>query len=314
VSAALQVIDVTNPLTPIVGTYITNAGGWGAQLTWPLEVKVANGKAYVAGSYGFTVIDVSNPVSLRHITKVADTLSTAIYGARDIFIQGTKIYVVSLYENALSIFTESYKTTQPDIYNTAWVNYAWSLVTFTETMGAWNQWNSKYQISRDNGVTWYYHNGTAWTVAPSASYTFANTASQIHTNFVAFNSVGSGTSMKVRAFLNSNWSQKVEVDTLEFATSGAYPNITSYFPWDFKIIPKKDINFTFSYNDAIWINTSTDRLELRKWQAGSWGADIASTYINFAWKTVTTTNATYPSAYLPYGKYKMDFFIKNTLW
>jgi hypothetical protein len=82
-------------------------------------VKVANGKAYVTGSYGFTVIDVSNPASLRHITKVSDTLSTAIYGARDIFIQGTKIYVVSLYENALSIFTESYKTTQPDIYNTA---------------------------------------------------------------------------------------------------------------------------------------------------------------------------------------------------
>jgi hypothetical protein len=65
------------------------------------------------------VIDISNPSSLRHITKVTDTLLTSIYAARDIFIAGGKVYVASFYENALSIFTESYQTSQPDIYNTA---------------------------------------------------------------------------------------------------------------------------------------------------------------------------------------------------
>ena len=181
-------------------------------------------------------------------------------------------------------------------------------------MGGGNQWNSKYQVSKDNGVTWYYHNGTSWVIAPSAVYTFASSASEINTNFASFNSIGAGTSMKIRAFLNSNGSQKVELDNIEFTTSGAFPNITSYFPWDFKIIPIKNFNFTFDYSDAIWIDTSSDRVELRKWQTSSWWADISSTYINFAGKTVTATNALYPSSNLPYWKYKVDFFIKNILW
>lgn len=101
-----------------------------------------------------------------------------------------------------------------------------TLGTFTETLGSGSAGSVYYQISRD-GTSWYYETGGTWT-AVAVNETDYNTASQVNAYLPAFASqVGTG-SLYFKAFLVSNGSQLVKLDSIAM-TYNATPT-TSTLP------------------------------------------------------------------------------------
>ncbi len=107
--------------------------------------------------------------------------------------------------------TTSYSTNNPTI------NPASSSQNI-DNLGAWqgfvetatkNGGEIYYQLSDDDGTTWYYWNGSSWTVAGAGQY---NTADVINANIFLF----SATNKKImfRAFLESDGSQQVQLDSI----------------------------------------------------------------------------------------------------
>ncbi len=122
-----------------------------------------------------------------------------------------------------NIATEEMKfsSSSPSITPNNGITYT-SLNSFNETLGAGNQGNVTYQISND-GTNWYYWNGTNWGSASLPSN--SNNASTVNANISQFVSdVGTGT-FYFKAFLNSDGTQAVELDTVTLDYSNNTPPI-----------------------------------------------------------------------------------------
>jgi len=105
----------------------------------------------------------------------------------------------------------SYPTDNPTAVNISGQSYS-TLTSFTETLGAGNVGTVKYQIS-NNGANWYYYNGANWIAA--TGYAQSNTAAEVNTNIASFVAdVGTGT-FYLKAFLNSDGTQAVELDQID---------------------------------------------------------------------------------------------------
>ena len=108
-----------------------------------------------------------------------------------------------------------YDSNNPTIYPITSTSQAFTLLSgFSETATK-NGGQIKYQVSNDSGTTWYWYN-SGWTIT-SSGYTEANTASNINTNISTF-PVGSG-SFLFKAYLNSNGSQLVQLDSIDLTYS-----------------------------------------------------------------------------------------------
>lgn len=80
-----------------------------------------------------------------------------------------------------------------------------------------------YQLSDDNGTTWYYWNNTAWAVAGVTNY---NNASTINTNISSFPVVNNR--LMWRAYLESNGTQLVSLDDVNIGyTENDLPDISN---------------------------------------------------------------------------------------
>jgi len=116
---------------------------------------------------------------------------------------------------------------------------------------------------------------------------------------------------------SSNWFD----DTVPFWTpwilnifDATAPTITNYTPNDNVLLPNWNLNISIDFSDDVWglgIDATSDTLTLYKWNWSVWWADIAATYIDFPWKTVTATNATYSVSNLEFWKYRIDFSISD---
>ena len=80
---------------------------------------------------------------------------------------------------------------------------------FTETLGGGNQGSVEYQLSKDQGNTWYYYDGSRWI----ATTTLSNPVATVNSNIDTFDAVP--TDILYRALLISNGSQEVEIDLNE---------------------------------------------------------------------------------------------------
>jgi len=103
-----------------------------------------------------------------------------------------------------------YPTDKPTInpissYNPASVD---SWTTFAETANK-NGGEIYYQISDDDGATWYYWDGSNWSAAGSSDY---NTADVINTNLWQFSTANK--KIMFKAFLESDGSQFVQLDEI----------------------------------------------------------------------------------------------------
>jgi type II secretory pathway pseudopilin PulG len=79
-----------------------------------------------------------------------------------------------------------------------------------------------YQLSDDNGLTWYYWDGLSWVMAGENDY---NIASVINSNISGFNT--SNDQINFKAFLSSDGSQFIQLDNIELTYS------QSSLPWNF---------------------------------------------------------------------------------
>ena len=85
---------------------------------------------------------------------------------------------------------------------------------FAETLGSGSTGNIKYQISPNNGTTWYWYTGGSWTVTTSG-YSETNTAAEVNTNISTFSAGSSPKTLKWRAYLNSDGGQLPKLDNIQ---------------------------------------------------------------------------------------------------
>ncbi len=118
----------------------------------------------------------------------------------------------------VTIGPDHYSTSSPEVSNNAGPAYA-ELISFTEVLGANNEGEVGYQISKDS-IEWYYWNGFQWSKETGqGSPSEASTASEISSNLSTFHSsVGTG-DFYFRAFLTSDNTQQVEIDSIELVYS-----------------------------------------------------------------------------------------------
>ncbi len=97
-----------------------------------------------------------------------------------------------------------------------------------------------------------------------------------------------------------------------FTVDANWPIYSSVFPNLNQIIPKNNFNIILNYSDSpSWVDDTTANIKLYKWDStnSSWN-DISSNL--WTW-TISTSQASYPTSWLNYWKYKYDFSIKDTL-
>jgi len=104
-SNALEIVDVTNPASPVHKSYLTNGAG-GAALSVPTSVYVSGNYAYVAsgGSYALEIVNVTNPASPVHAGRILDGAGGALLAyPTSVYVSGNYAYVASSGSNALEI-------------------------------------------------------------------------------------------------------------------------------------------------------------------------------------------------------------------
>lgn len=85
------------------------------------------------------------------------------------------------------------------------------------------------------------------------------------------------------------------------------PSFVSSIPAINQLLPVSSFDLEVEFEENMgWVGVDTTSIdfELFKYNGVSWGSDIASTYVNFSWSTLSQTQAIYPVENLPYGKYK----------
>jgi hypothetical protein len=120
----------------------------------------------------------------------------------------------------------SYPTDNPTVTLTGNHSYI-ALTSFAETLGSGSTGSFTYQLSPDNGSTWYWYNGSAW-ASTSSGYTESSSASTINANISGFTAGGSGTKqLKWRIYAHSDGTQlpKISTLTVTYVSTPADPTI-----------------------------------------------------------------------------------------
>lgn len=310
-SDTIQVINISNPTNPIPVTNITTATG-SYQINRILGMTYLNGYLYTAWytSDAVSIIDVRNPEIPVFVNSIKHSASNPLLnGVKSLVKIWKLIYAVSYVSAAMEVLETSYSSNDPYVENTNGIAYSGGIYQIIDTLWIGNQGNVRYQISNDNGTTWYYYNGSSW-ASTSASYSQANTITTLNANLKSFFFLSGTNVFKVRAFLNSDSTQAVELDNIEFDTDVSAPTIDSYSPQDNLLFPNGNFNISIAHSDTeSGINSSTRWLTLSRWNGSTWWSDIASSYVNFAGTIVNQTGANFPVTNLPYGKYKATYSI-----
>ncbi|MCL5407381.1 MAG: DUF2341 domain-containing protein [Patescibacteria group bacterium] len=132
----------------------------------------------------------------------------------DEIVDNAKVRKWTANEPALSAGSETifYSTTNPTLTPNTGQGYT-TISAFTQTLGAGSSGAIKYQVSPDNGVTWYWWSGATWATT-IAGYTEANTASDVNTNIGSFSAGSNPKTFKWKAYFNSDGSQQPKLDNL----------------------------------------------------------------------------------------------------
>lgn len=115
------------------------------------------------------------------------------------------------------------------------------------------------------------------------------------------------------SFSDTSW-----VDYITFANTAPDlnpPVISSTNFADNSLLPGWLHNLVINYSDVwTWIDTGSATMKLYKWNWVDWWLNIAWSWINFWASSISTTQATYPTNDLAYGKYKYVFQIHDWFW
>ena len=224
------------------GKYIhvkTTLTGWNDN-SWHHIVVTYNGNGLASG------IQIYIDNILQALTTVTDNLLgdfIANYdfqiGARDAVgdYYGGLLDECSIYDKVLSVDEITFRYNS-GIGRENWYYYSdkpsirpsasWTVIgilywfAFNETLGVGNEGSIGYNLSDDDGVTWYYWNGSAW--ISGGDSTHYNSSSVVGANIENFAIITE--KILFRAFLISDGTQKCELDNNEIiATTGNPPSV-----------------------------------------------------------------------------------------
>ncbi|RJO61919.1 hypothetical protein C4544_01385 [candidate division WS5 bacterium] len=141
--------------------------------------------------------------------------------ANKCYTGGSQYYLKTI--DGTNWFTTHYQPTPTLAPNIA---QDYSVITgFKETLDGTSTGTIYYQLSNDDGATWYWYDGTSWSVAPDITH--RNTSASINQNIPDFTgSYGSGTGkFKWRAiFYGSSVTDLQKLDSIQVAIRGSAPN------------------------------------------------------------------------------------------
>ncbi len=325
IDAALVIIDISDPTNPIYMWDLDDDATM--RMRYPRGVVYDEWYAYIStySDDSVVVMDVSDPTDPIHIDEIRET---NLYDtSTQIDKQDNDIFTTQYLWSSLSVIRESYPSDSPHIVpnNAIQSNFINSIIL---NYWSYNEWNVSFQLSKDNWTTWYYFNGTTWALA-TAWVAHSNSTTTINTNIAWFNLLTWTNEIKWKAFLNSDETQKVEIDQIIIDYyDNVSPIIDITFPTEDLLIPKHDFDISYSYFDVdgaywsgsvtendgwAWIDITTADLELFKWDGTTWWPDIAATYVDLT-ATVWTWAVDYPTINIPFWKYKVDFDIEDNNW
>jgi hypothetical protein len=251
VNNAVQILDITDPVNPIVGANFATTW-WSYQLNGVSGVHYSSGFLYTAWTTNdaISIIDVSVAASPVFISSLShNALNPLLDGVRNMVKVWNYIYAVSNISNALEILKINYPTTNPQAFNTPNVVYTGWIFSVSHTLWVNNLWNIRYQISKDGWTTWYYWWWSEW-LSTWISYTNTNDIATINSNILGFHHISGIQNFKLRAYLNSNGTNPVEIDTFNFETDTTSPSIGNYFPVDDIVYPNWNVNLFFEHEDS----------------------------------------------------------------
>lgn len=266
---SVRVIDISTPTAP---TAVTNISGGSYSLTQPRDLIVDWNKLFITsyGSNAINVADISNPAAPTYVTKILHNAANPLLNWADwLFMVWDYLYTAAYTSDALEILKWNYDSTSPTIIPVSAFNY-WvlnNLTSFTETLWAWNQWSITYQISKNNGATWYYWDGAAWATTV-LWVTNSSSASVINSNLTAFNALWWWTWLfTFKAFFTSNGNQKVELDNVSVtSTNPPTPGWVS-------------TNLSIWLKANKWTSTTTDWAALSTWNDQSGNGFNATAWV-----------------------------------
>ena len=191
-------------------------------------------------------------------------------------------YVPTLDSVSINWTGSSFASDNPTIVNNVWQEFNSYISSFNETLWGSNAGLVEYQISH-NGTWWYFWNWSNWVEQTWSWYPLqTNTISEVSSNSEQYDDdIGTG-SFYFKAFMVSDWSQKVEIDELSLVSdTGATINITVSSTW-------------VAVSTLVWINSTGNHIgwaftfitDIGTWTVsnititGTWTIDEASELSN----------------------------------
>ncbi|QFR39336.1 hypothetical protein A9Q91_03825 [Candidatus Gracilibacteria bacterium 28_42_T64] len=254
---SLQIVDISDPSNLFIAQSIDDGGDF--LLNGARGLLIEGNTLFITANVDDAVsaIDISNPLSPLFLNSILNSGgSQELNGARGVFKVGNYLYIASGVSDGLEILTYEYDSQSPDVIpNTGYDYLGYNILGFSETLGGGNQGTVTYQISKNDGITWYYYNGASWQTTVSGVIN-SSSASIIHTNISTFDALGGGTDIfTFKAFLTSNGTQQVELDGVSVIVSddpgpgGVGTNLQIWLKADQGTSTTTDGNSVSSWND-----------------------------------------------------------------
>jgi len=232
ISDAMEIIDITDKTNPIHTWSIAN--WWDIVLDANRQVILYNWFAFNSArtSDAIEVVNISDPTTPFHESNILASSEVLLDWANDIYNSGSIFYVASNVDDALEVLKVQYSNNSPYVIPNIPYNYTWSITSFSEILWINNEWNITYQISRDAWNTWYWFDWNEWQIT-SSWVLESNSALEINDHLYEFNKLNREWtwSFLFKAFLNSNWEQKVELDKVNITTVESPKDISDPVFW-----------------------------------------------------------------------------------
>ena len=175
-----------------------------------LDLYVANNgqnKMYLGdGNGSFSSNDIIGDLGPSFAVNSGDLNND---GIADIYISNDQ----AGYQNRL--YLSGYSTLAPSIQANIPFDFTTPLTDFIEILSPNNEGKVVYQFSLDYGVTWKFYDGTGWSDTAQTDGSEANLAYEL--NSAVMDSLAPSGSVIWRAYLLSDGTQKVEIDTIIIA-------------------------------------------------------------------------------------------------
>ena len=204
------ILDITDPSNPsLLGSHDTDDFG-----IYSFALSGDENTAYISGFNELIVVDISDPT---------DPVVTDTY---DILDASTEIRLSPLEDYAFVTGNDGMDIIDlnAEIYSASEylspsdsIEFTTTVDSFAETLGANNEGVVTYQVSPDNGDTWYYWGGN-WYETSATDGNETSSVGEVNTNIATLDSDGGD--FLFRAYLNSDGNEQVELD--EITVEGSF--------------------------------------------------------------------------------------------